>query len=63
MKKITYVLFLLFTLTMSLSVKAQDIMKSKDLSTVNVDYLSDDDLEKISAQLKNNNATKLNPIL
>ncbi len=57
MKKITYVLFLLFTLTMSLSVKAQDIMKSKDLSTVNVDYLSDDDLAKISAQLKSNNAT------
>lgn len=57
MKKITYVLFLLFTLSMSLSVKAQDIMKSKDLSTLNVDYLSDDDLAKISAQLKNNNAT------
>ncbi|MFB9077370.1 SLBB domain-containing protein [Flavobacterium procerum] len=57
MKKVTYVLLLLFALTMSLSVKAQDIMKSKDLSTVNVDYLSDDDLAKISAQLKSNNAT------
>lgn len=57
MKKITYIVFLLFTLTMSLSIKAQDIMKSKDLSTVNVDYLSDDDLAKISAQLKSNNAT------
>ena len=32
-------------------------MKSKDLSTVQVDYLSDDDLSKISAQLKSNNAT------
>ncbi|MFD1601600.1 SLBB domain-containing protein [Flavobacterium artemisiae] len=57
MKKITYVLLLLFSLTMSLSVNAQDIMKSKDLSTVNVDYLSEDDLAKISAQLKSNNAT------
>ncbi|MDP5200729.1 SLBB domain-containing protein [Flavobacterium sp. DG2-3] len=57
MKKITYVLLLLFSLTMSLGVNAQDIMKSKDLSTVNVDYLSDDDLAKISAQLKSNNAT------
>lgn len=57
MKKITYVLFLLFAFMMSLSVNAQDIMKSKDLSTVNVDYLSDDDLAKISAQLKSSNAT------
>lgn len=57
MKKIAYVLLLLFALTMSLSVSAQDIMKSKDLSTINVDYLSDDDLAKITAQLKSNNAT------
>jgi protein involved in polysaccharide export with SLBB domain len=42
---------------MSLGVNAQDIMKSKDLSTIQVDYLSDDDLAKISAQLKSNNAT------
>jgi protein involved in polysaccharide export with SLBB domain len=57
MKKISYVLLLFFTLSLSLTVKAQDIMKSKDLSTLNVDYLSDDDLAKISAQLKSNNAT------
>lgn len=57
MKKITYVLFLFFALIMSVSTKAQDIIKSKDLSTVNVDYLSDDDLAKISAQLKSNNTT------
>nr|WP_294786851.1 SLBB domain-containing protein [uncultured Flavobacterium sp.] len=57
MKKIVYILSLLFILTVSLSVNAQDIMKSKDLSTVNVDYLSDDDLSKISAQLKSNNTT------
>ena len=57
MKKISYVLTLLFLLLISFSANAQDIMKSKDLSTVQVDYLSDDDLSKISAQLKSNNAT------
>jgi protein involved in polysaccharide export with SLBB domain len=56
MKKILYVLTLFFALT-TFNVAAQDIMKSKDLSTVKVDYLSDDDLAKISAQLKSNNAT------
>ncbi len=57
MKKITYVLTLFFILLMSINAKAQDIFKSKDLSTVQVDYLSDDDLAKISAQLKSNNTT------
>ncbi|WP_281231859.1 SLBB domain-containing protein [Flavobacterium gelatinilyticum] len=56
MKKITYILVLFITL-FSYSVKAQDILKSKDLSVVKVDYLSDDDLAKISAQLKSNNTT------
>ncbi|CAA9200256.1 hypothetical protein FLA105534_03008 [Flavobacterium bizetiae] len=57
MKKITYVLTLLFILLLAFNANAQDILKSKDLSTVKVDYLSDDDLAKISAQLKSNNAT------
>ncbi|MFH6999039.1 SLBB domain-containing protein [Flavobacterium sp. FlaQc-57] len=57
MKKITYVFTLLFILVLSFNANAQDILKSKDLSTVKVDYLSDDDLAKISAQLKSNNAT------
>jgi protein involved in polysaccharide export with SLBB domain len=57
MKKITYVLTLFFVLLMSFNVNAQDILKSKDLSTINVDYLSDDDLAKISTQLKSNNTT------
>ena len=57
MKKITFVLTLFFILSMSLSVNAQDLMKSKDLSTIQVDYLTNDDLAKISAQLKSNNAT------
>jgi protein involved in polysaccharide export with SLBB domain len=57
MKKITYVLTLFLILFLSFNAKAQDILKSKDLSTVQVDYLSDDDLAKISAQLKSNNTT------
>ena len=57
MKKITYVLTLFLILLLSFNAKAQDILKSKDLSTVQVDYLSDDDLAKISAQLKSNNTT------
>jgi len=57
MKKIKYVLTLFFILLVSFNVHAQDILKSKDLSTVQVDYLSDNDLAKISAQLKSNNTT------
>ncbi|WP_456314076.1 SLBB domain-containing protein [Pseudomonas shirazensis] len=57
MKKIIYVLSLFFILLISFNANAQDIIKSKDLSTVKVDYLSDDDIAKIIAQLKSNNAT------
>lgn len=57
MKKIIYVLALFFTLLMSFNVNAQDIIKSKDLSTVKVDYLSDDEIAKIVSQLKSNKTT------
>jgi len=57
MKKIIYVLALFFTLLISFNANAQDIVKSKDLSTVKVDYLTDDEIAKIIAQLKSNNAT------
>lgn len=57
MKKIIYVLALFFILLASFNVNAQDIIKSKDLSTVKVDYLSDDEIGKIVTQLKSNNAT------
>lgn len=57
MKKIIYVLTLFFVLTIPFNAVAQDLMKSKDLSTIKVDYLSDDDLAKISAQLKSNNTS------
>ena len=56
MKKIIYVLTLFLALT-TFNAKAQDLIKSKDLSTVRVDYISDDDLAKINAQLKSNNTT------
>lgn len=57
MKKILYVLALFYILLASFNVNAQDIIKSKDLSTVKVDYLSDDEIGKIVTQLKSNNAT------
>ncbi|SHM19499.1 SLBB domain-containing protein [Flavobacterium chilense] len=57
MKNISYVITILFILLLSFNGNAQDILKSKDLSTIKVDYLSDDDLAKISAQLKSNNTT------
>lgn len=57
MKKITYVLTLFFVLLLSISVNAQDMLKSKDLSTVKVDYLSQEDIVKIATQLRNNNMT------
>lgn len=57
MKKIFFVFTLLLALLMSNQVVAQDVLQSKDLSTVNIDYLSDADLAKIQAQLKTNNLT------
>ncbi|MEZ0184350.1 SLBB domain-containing protein [Flavobacterium oncorhynchi] len=57
MKKILYVLILFLVLLLTVNVNAQDIVKSKDLSTVKVDYLSDDEIAKIISQLKSNSAT------
>ncbi|MGN7808448.1 SLBB domain-containing protein [Flavobacterium sp. 22076] len=57
MKKIIYVLILVFNFLFSFNANAQDILKSKDLNTIKVDYLSDDDLAKISTQLKSNGTT------
>ena len=57
MKKLIYVLTLFFILLMSFNANAQDIIKSKDLSTVKVDYLSDDEIGRIISQLKSNSAT------
>lgn len=57
MKKTIYVLTLFCLLLASINVTAQDILKSQDLSTIKVDYLSDNDISKIRSQLKSNNTT------
>lgn len=57
MKKIITAVLLLFALFQSSHVLAQDLLKSSDLSTLKVDYLSDSDIAKIKAQLLTNNVT------
>ncbi|TDE41752.1 sugar transporter [Flavobacterium rhamnosiphilum] len=57
MKKIITAVLLLFALFQSSQVLAQDLLKSSDLSTLKVDYLSDSDIAKIKAQLLTNNVT------
>ena len=57
MKNRVYVLILLLVSIISFNAHAQDILKSKDLSTIKVDYLSQDQLAEISGQLKSNNMT------
>jgi protein involved in polysaccharide export with SLBB domain len=55
MKKIIISIFLLFAIFQTNTVIAQDILKSSDLSTLKVDYLSDSDITKIKIQLETNN--------
>ena len=57
MKKIITVIVLLVALFQSSTATAQDLLKSTDLSTLKVDYLSDSDISKIKAQLQSNNVT------
>jgi protein involved in polysaccharide export with SLBB domain len=57
MKKIIIAIFLVFAFFQSETIKAQDLLKGTDLSTVKVDYLSDGDIAKIQTQLQNNNTT------
>ena len=57
MKNITVAVLLFFTFLLSFQGNAQDLMKSGDLSTVKVDYLSDSDIAKIKTQLESNNMT------
>jgi hypothetical protein len=53
MKKIITIIILLFALFHSFNGQAQDLLKSSDLSTLKVDYLSDTDIAKIKAQSNN----------
>lgn len=57
MRKIVMLAILLLALLQSSTVVAQDLLKSTDLSTLKVDYLSDSDIAKIKAQLVSNNLT------
>nr|WP_315190242.1 SLBB domain-containing protein [uncultured Flavobacterium sp.] len=57
MKKILIVTFLVFALFQVSTMKAQDLLKGNDLSTLRVDYLSDSDVAKIRTQLEANKVT------
>ncbi|MFV8335283.1 SLBB domain-containing protein [Flavobacterium sp. RSP29] len=57
MRKIIATLLLLFALFQTSNTFAQDLLKSTDLSTLKVDYLSDSDIAKIKTQLQTNNVT------
>jgi protein involved in polysaccharide export with SLBB domain len=57
MKKTVAFLFILFSLLQSSTIIGQDLLKSTDLSTLKVDYLSDSDISKIKTQLQSNNLT------
>ena len=57
MRKIIIAVVFFIALFQSSTVLAQDLLKSTDLSTLKVDYLSDSDIAKIKAQLQTNNVT------
>ena len=57
MKKIITAVVLFAALFQTVTLKAQDLLKSTDLSTLKVDYLSDADIAKIKTQLQSNNVT------
>ncbi|MFV8366709.1 SLBB domain-containing protein [Flavobacterium sp. XS1P27] len=57
MRKIITVTLLFVALFQSSTLVAQDLLKSTDLSTLKVDYLTDGDVAKIKAQLQSNNMT------
>lgn len=57
MRKIIFAFVLFGAFLISHQVKAQDLFKAQDLSTIKVDYLSDSDITKIKSQLETNNVT------
>lgn len=57
MRKIIIAAVFFITLFQSATVLAQDLLKSTDLSTLKVDYLSDSDIAKIKTQLATNNVS------
>ena len=57
MRKIFTAIILFVALFQSSTMLGQDLLKSTDLSTLKVDYLSDSDIAKIKSQLQSNNVT------
>ena len=57
MKKIISICFITIAIFQTNSIVAQDLLQAKDVSSVNVDNLSEADLAKVQAQLKTNNMT------
>ena len=57
MKKIITAIVLLIALFQSVAVQAQDLLRKTDLSTINVDNLSENDITKLKSQLQANNMT------
>ena len=57
MRKIIILAVFFIALFNSSTIMAQDLLKSTDLSTLKVDYLSDSDIAKIKSQLQTNNLT------
>jgi protein involved in polysaccharide export with SLBB domain len=57
MRKIVAIFLLVCALFQTGALRAQDLLKSTDLSTLKVDYLSDSDIAKIKTQLQTNNTT------
>ncbi len=57
MRKIITTLLLMLALFQSGTLLSQDLLRSTDLSTLKVDYLSDSDITKIKSQLQSNNTT------
>ena len=57
MRKVIIAVLFVLALFQSSAMMAQDLLKSSDLSTIKVDYLSDSDIVKIKTQLQANNLT------
>ena len=57
MKKLLSITFLFFALVQSSGVAAQDLLNSANLSAINVDFLSDIEIQKIRTQLASNKIT------
>jgi protein involved in polysaccharide export with SLBB domain len=57
MKKLLFIAFLFLALAQTATVKAQDLLKGQNLSTLKVDNLSDADLVKLRSQLQSNSMT------